>query len=181
VTPCTGGDASTVYTKPDYTLRGPSYYAALSGPSGTQAATVGQDLPRPLMLTLKNSLHRTAQTITVTATGADGVTARFHAGGDGMDVEYRPQVDIALEGDAATVLHLNLHGDRAGASGTLTITATTDLGGRTQLQVPYTVQEAGAGTTSGTATSQETSKGSPAPAALLLAVALLGAALRRRA
>ncbi|MCA1810865.1 MAG: hypothetical protein LC623_02515, partial [Halobacteriales archaeon] len=25
VTPCTGGDASTVYTKPDYTLRGPSY------------------------------------------------------------------------------------------------------------------------------------------------------------
>jgi hypothetical protein len=135
------------------------------------------------MLTLKNSLHRTAQAITVTATGADGVTAGFHAGGDGMHVEYKQQLDLALEGDASTVLHLNLHGDRAGASGTLTITATTDLGGRTQVQVPYTVADAGASPTGGSTdgASSTPSKGSPAPGALLVGLLLLGLALRRRA
>lgn len=182
VTPCAAAsaDASTVYTKPDYTLRGPGYYAELTGPRTAQVATAGQDLATPIMLNLRNSFRNTAQTITITATGADGVTAGFHAGGDGMHVEYKPQVDLALEGGTGTVLHLNLRGERAGASGTLTITAATDLGGRTVLQLPYTVQDAGSATAAPT-TEPPTSKGSPAPAAALAALALLGAALRRRA
>jgi hypothetical protein len=169
-----------------YTVRGPSYYADLSGPTGPQAATAGKDLDTPIMLNLKNDFHRLAQTFTLSVEGADGVTAGFHAGGNGMGAEYKAPLDVALDGGAATVLHLNLHGDRAGASGTLTITATSDAGGRTQIQVPYTVQDAGTpaptgddtGATSGPAS---TSKGSPAPAAPLAGLLMLGLALRRRA
>ncbi|HUR62959.1 MAG TPA: hypothetical protein VM241_00605 [Candidatus Thermoplasmatota archaeon] len=164
-----------------YALQGPTYYLGLNPPSGTQMASNGQDLPVPIQLGLENKLNR-AQTITVTATGADGVTAGFHAGGDGMHVEYKPQAEVALGAqDRGTTLHLNLHGERAGTSGTLTITATSDLGGRTTVQVPYTVKEASADGDPAPATHERTSKSSPAPAALLLGLALLGAALRRRA
>lgn len=167
-----------------YTVRGPGYYVRLDAPSGTQQATVGQDLARPITLDLRNLLRRTDQTVSLSVAGADGVAAGFHAGGTGMGVEYRPTLDVPLAGDAATALHLNLRGERAGASGTLTLTATTDLGGRAQVQLPYTVQEAASPTSTGggaTDAPTTTTKGTSAPAAALVGLALVGAALRRRA
>lgn len=169
-----------------YTVRGPSYYVTLTGPQGTQTATVGQDLPTPIQLTLANGFHHLSQSVTLGIGGADGVTAGFHSG-DPSGAQYQPQLTLPLDGDTSTVLHLNLHGDRAGASGTLTITATTDKGGLTTLQVPYTVQDASASSgSSDTSSSQpatdsgSTSKHSPAPAAALVGLVLLGAALLRR-
>ncbi|HUR60803.1 MAG TPA: hypothetical protein VM286_00360 [Candidatus Thermoplasmatota archaeon] len=166
-----------------YTVRGPSYYVTLGGPSGTQVATAGQDLGTPIMLDLGNRFHRLAQTVTLSVDGADGVTAGFHVG-EASGATYKQPLQVSLDGDAGTILHLNLHGDRAGAAGTLTITATTSLGGRAQVQVPYEVHEASpvGGEPTATHGHDTTSKGSPAPSAALAALLLLllGLALRRR-
>jgi hypothetical protein len=164
-----------------FTLRDPAAtYATLDGPSGTQTAVAGKDLPSPIQIDLKNLLHRTPQAITIKAEGADGVTAGFHVGGSGMDMmAYKPSVDVTLPGDGTTILHLNLHGDRAGASGTLTITATTDQGGRTQLAIPYMVSDAALPPQT-TTDSGGGGKHSPAPAMALTGLLLLGLALRRR-
>ncbi|HEX2066871.1 MAG TPA: hypothetical protein VHI93_08675 [Candidatus Thermoplasmatota archaeon] len=167
--------------KVDYPLRGPTYYFALSAPAGTQVATAGRSLPIPVQLGLENKLLR-GQAVTAAASGADGVTVGFHSGGDGHGATYTPQVVVPLAAQGGTTLHLDLRGERAGASGTLTVTVASDLGGRVQVQVPYVVQEAGAPSPSpsGDGHNHGTSKPAPLPAALA-GLALLGAALRRRA
>jgi hypothetical protein len=190
----TGGQSGTQYIagggSGSYTLRGTGYYLDLTGPSGTQAAQLGQDLSSPIMLNLANKFHRLDQTVTLTVSGADGVTAGFHSG-DPSGASYKAPLTVKVNGDSGTILHLNLHGDRAGATGTLTITATSDLGGVNTVQVPYEVKQSsgatdatsGTGATDGQSTTDagNSSKGSPAPAAPLAGLLLLALALRRRA
>lgn len=172
------------FVKPDYTLRGPTYYVSVDSPGPQQVNLDDESL---VQLDLKNELRATPQGVTLSVAGADGVEARFHdpaaAQGSGYTETYR----IDLKGGQSTFAHLALKGTTAGASGTLTLTATTDQGGRTQVTVPYTVGSDGAGgeTGSGGEPSSEPAKdkGSPLPAGALVALALLGSALvaRRRA
>jgi hypothetical protein len=173
---CTHQDCSQggCYERATYALRGPSYYAALTLNSpGTQS--VGAGAESIVQLTLQNLLRNTHQTFQLQAAGAQGVQARFHdpATGAYTDSPSQPLDGSASASGGTTAVHLALTGQTAGAQGTLTITAVSDLGGVTTLQVPYTVT---AQAPSGSSTSKH-SPASATPALTLLAVALL---VRRR-
>jgi hypothetical protein len=167
-----------------YRLRGPGYYLTVDDP-GEQSVAAGAETI--VQLHLRNALPNTAQALTVTVEGADGVRARFHdpnaASGEGYSDELR--IDLPKAGSTSS--HLALDEGQPGSSGTLTVIVTTDLGGRTEATIPYTVGEGPAETTPPAQTGGDDGggddKGAPAPAAVLAFVSLLGAALaaRRRA
>lgn len=176
------------FEKPDYTLRGPTYYVTLKGPTGTQALEPGVETLA--QVEANNEFPETPQNLHFEVAGAEGVQARFH---NPSNNQYTDAFDVSLPKAGScrcsgkTFVHLALTGQEPGASGTLTVTATTNLGGRTTVSIPYTVQAGDTGSASVTDTvgagSETHSKGSPPPAGALVAVALLGAALlaRRRA
>lgn len=166
------------FIKPDYTLRGPTYYVSLGSP-GAQHLAVGQEAI--VQLDLDNELRSTAQAITLTVSGAQGVAARFHDPSSPQGEGYTDTFRIELNGGQSTFAHLALEGQAAGASGSLTLTASTDLGGHTQVTVPYTVAAGDASTSDAPTASGD--KGAPLRAGALAALAMLGAALvaRRRA
>ncbi len=179
-TECSGTDTSTRRDVP-YTMRGTGYYAKVEAPSDTIQVPAGGD-SAITQLTLTNSLSHSAQTLSLSLDGLNGVSGGFHAGEAVEGAEYTPTKEIALQGKQETVLHLRLHGNQEGASGTVTITMTTNLGGRVQAQIPYQVVPSGSvsSTPDGATPSTSASKGSPLPAAPLVGALLLGLALRRR-
>jgi hypothetical protein len=168
------------FIRPDYTLRGPTYYASLGSP-GAQAVAVGAETL--VQVEVENELRGTPQALTLSVAGANGLTARFHdpasPTGEGYSETYR----IELDGGRSTFAHLALEGTRGGESGTLTLTVATDKGGRTQVSIPYTVEDASGTTSGGGPTTDGGGRGAPSPAAALAGLALLGAAhaARRRA
>lgn len=173
------------YERPKYGIRGPVQYISLDAPSTTQNVPTDGDGPI-VMLQLGSLLPQSLQTVTLTVEGADGVTAGFHAGADTGGAEYTPTAQLSLAAKQGSILHLKLTGTRAGAAGTLTVTATTDIGGRVQATIPYEVKE-GAVTTSDpstdasqtTTTATTTTKGSPALLVPVVGFLLLGLARRR--
>jgi hypothetical protein len=174
------------FVKPDYTLRGPTYYITLKGPDGSQHAEVGTETL--VQVEANNEIQDTPQDVHFAVSDATGVRARFH---NPSTNQYTDTYDVSLpQGGACrcsgkTFIHLTLNGETGGASGILTVTATTTLGGRTTVSIPYTVAAGQTGGVSVTDTigSGTHSKGSPLPAGALVALALLGSALlaRRRA
>ena len=165
----------------DYTLRGASYYASLTAPSQTIQVAEGSD-SAIVNVEVAGQLASSKQTITVSLQGLDGASGGFHHGAHGDNEPYQSTATVSLTGRQSTNLHLRLHGEQAGTSGTLTLLLTTDLGGRTTAIIPYTVTEPSVQTSSEANHSGHTSssKGSPAAAAPLVGLALLGLALRRR-
>lgn len=174
------GSQPTNRAAAEYKLRGPTYYLTLTPPVTQEVAAGSETLAQ---VNVKNELRKTAQSITFTVTAGPGVTARFHdtASGEGEGYADTLRLDLAKAGSSS--IHLALEGLEAGASGTLTITATTDQGGRSTVAVPYTVTEGQAGPTTDAETPQPEDKDAPGPAPLLLFGALalaLALAIRRR-
>ncbi|MEA3136217.1 MAG: hypothetical protein QOC71_498 [Thermoplasmata archaeon] len=164
-----------------YRLRGPGYYIGADDP-GAQSVEAGSETI--VQVSLHNQLRSTPQSLTLTVTGADGVRARFHDPNAASGEGYSDTMRIDLPGGGSTSTHVALDQGEDGASGTLTVTVTTDLGGLTQVQVPYSVVAGAApADASPTGGSEDDSKGLPGPAPLVLALGLVAAALaaRRRA
>lgn len=168
-----------------YRLRGPGYYVAIDEPGAQQVPPGSESI---VQLSLRNALPNTPQSLTITVTGAEGVRARFHdpnaPGGEGYSDEMR--IDLPKAG--STFTHLALSEGQVGASGALTVTVSTDLGGRSHVQVPYVVQ-AGAATmaptspagTGGDDGGSDNGIPGPAPALAVLALAAAAVLARRRA
>jgi hypothetical protein len=169
-----------------YRLRGPGYYVALDDPGSQQVPADGEVL---VVLQLRNQLPNTAQALTVTATAADGVRARFHDPASGGGEGYAAELRIDLPKGGSTSSHLALDQATAGASGAVTVTVTTDLGGRLQLAVPFEVVTGAAPNPTPTAGDGDADNGGggrfgapgPGPALALLALATAAWAARRRA
>ncbi len=170
-----------------YTVRGSGYYAKLEGlPTSATEVAEGTDSPF-IQFTLTNRLTFD-QTVHITVTGASGVSPMFH---DPNTNQYKASFDSSLAQQATTAIHLMLHGDQAGSQGDLVLTLNTEQGGHAIYTLPYKVT-AGSGATTGTDTSMggmgstdgshssSGKKGAPSAAAPLVAVLLLGLALRRR-
>jgi len=164
-----------------YTLRGTGYYLKVDDDG---AASVGVGEEHIVQLTLSNELRRTDQTVTGTLTGADGVTARFHDPGSPSGQGYSDSISVAVPKGGQNIVHVAVAGVTAGASGTLTLTFRTNLGGVTTHTVSYTVGSGGStdgGTDGGSAPPAAHKSPGAGPAALLLATFALAVALRRRA
>jgi hypothetical protein len=184
VGPCTAPDDGTIIKgggSGSFTLAGSAYYSTITADG---AGDVAEGSEHIVQLTLENpvidGLRFPPQTFTLSVSGADGVTARFHDPNSPSGTGYSETTSIDLPAKGTTIAHLAVQGDRAGASGTLTVTVTTNLGGHTVLPVPYTVGDSGA-TSDGGGQSTAAGKHSPglAPLALLTVLALLAAARRR--
>jgi hypothetical protein len=172
------------FERPDYTLRGPTYYASVNSP-GAQSVAAGDE--RIVQLDLKNELRATAQAFSLSVSGADGVQARFHNPSAATGEGYSDTIQVDLKGGESTFAHLALQGQTAGASGTLTLTVSTDQGGRTQVSIPYTLTagadtggDTGSDGSSDGGSQTHAGKGSPSPAGALVGLALLGSALLAR-
>jgi hypothetical protein len=164
-----------------YRLRGPGYYVTIDDPGAQDVETGAESI---VQLALRNELRSTPQALTLTIAGADGVRARFHDPGAASGEGYSDTMRIDLPGGGSTSTHVALDQGEDGATGTLTVTVTTDLGGLSQVSVPYTVHAGAApADASPTGGSEDDSKGLPGPAPLILALGLVVAAIaaRRRA
>ncbi|MHB8634426.1 MAG: hypothetical protein ACYDBQ_10775 [Thermoplasmatota archaeon] len=133
---CGAGGPGSRYVRARYDLQGPTYYVRMNAQGALQVVLPDDD--HVVLVDLENLFGDEAQNVTVRASGADGVTAGFHSG-DLSGAEYAPLLNVTVPPLADAVLHLNLHGDRDGASGNLTLIATTDLGGRVEATIPYVV------------------------------------------
>jgi hypothetical protein len=165
------------YSRNEYDVRGPSYYVTLGMP-GAQDVAVGVE--QFAQLDIKNELRATAQSITATVSGADGVQARFHDPSSPSGEGYTDTLRIDLAKGASTIAHLALTGQTAGSSGTLTVTLTTDQGGRNIATLPYTVHNGGNPSDTDSSSSPSGGHRSPAPTAALLGLAALACAAARR-
>lgn len=176
---CTSGDAEsgTPYTKTaGYALRGPAYYVTVTPPAGT--TRVPADGEVTVDVRVANAIAA-AQDATVAVAGADGFTATWVGANGAAPAQLSLQ-----QGDVRTA-ELRLRGDgHAAATGTLTVTVDTSLGGHSVHQVPYEIVAAAGTTTqedgSTDAPTSHAPKDSPAPVAALLALALLALAAARR-
>jgi hypothetical protein len=168
----------TSYVRPDYALRGPAYYVTTNDPG---AARVAKDSETIVQFDVRNALRSTPQSITGTVSGADGVTARFHAPSAASGTGYSDTLRVDLRGGQSTVAHLAVTGVDEGARGTLVVVLSTDLGGRTELAIPYTVQAGSAPPPSPPpAPPADNDRGAPAPGLLVAFAGLALAALARR-
>lgn len=166
------------YNRGTYTLQGPTYYASVAAP--TAPAQVAQGAETIVQLQVTNLL-KAPQAMTLTVEGAHGVEARFHNPSMAHGHGYSDEGKLSLPKGGSSVVHLALQGTTAGSTGTLTLTLTTDLGGRIQNTIAYEVTEPGTGTcTPGMhgetcPSTNTTSKASPvlAPPILLAALAIL--------
>ena len=160
------GQSASQYIRPAYPLRGAGYYVTLTGPAAAEAGGITE-------LGIRNDLRRSAQSVTLTAT--DG--AMFH---DAAGQE-KAAIKVELAGAQSATAHLLAKG----GSGTVTVTAVTDLGGRSTLTLPVTATATSSSTSSSGSSSSAPSppatetKESPLPL-LALVVALLASALARR-
>jgi hypothetical protein len=166
-----------------YRLRGPGYYVTLDDPGPQQVPATGEAI---VQLHLRNQLPNTAQSLTVSVAGGEGVRARFHDPNAPSGEGYSEQLRIDLPKGGSTASHLALDQATAGASGTVTVTVTTDLGGRSQLSVPFEVLAGGTEPTpteDGSQTGDADGNGipGPAPALALLGLAAASWVARRRA
>ncbi len=168
------GQDSTSYTKPDYTLRGPTYYATITTGATSIEASAGGD-SNSVQIQVRNTLLHQNQVLTVTVTSLDGAVAGLYVGSDPVAGAYLSKVEVALSGKAMATVHVRLHGERDAAQGAVGIIVTTDLGGRNELQLPYHV------TAAQPQSSTQSTNASAWPAAALLVVVVALAAMRRRA
>lgn len=173
--PDQGSDETDRIRTAGYDLRGPGYYAVATLPT---QATVAEASQLEMTVTLRNLLPNTPQTLDVALSGADGVQARFTVGPD----DGHLTLDLPKGGQTTRTLVLT--GGEAGASGTLTVTVTTSLGGRSTHTLPYTVTDPASDTSSptsgGPGAGSTPAKGAPT-LGLPVALALLAfAGLRRR-
>lgn len=172
--PDQGSDETDRVRTGGYILRGPGYYAEASLPAPVTVAA-GQTMEIPV--TLRNLLANTPQTLQIAAAADPGVEVRF-AGGP---ADGSLTADVAK--GAQTMRTLELTAGEAPTQGTLTLTLTTNLGGRSTHTLTYTVTEAATSSTAPTSSTPATSSpGKDAPATgLPLALGLLAfAALGRR-
>lgn len=177
---CNSGDAEapgTGFARTNgYVLTGPTYYVQVAMPA---SATVRADGEAVVEVGLTNAFRTTGQLATVEVGGADGFTATW-VGANGADPA---RVDL-LKGGSGTA-ELRLRGDgHAATTGTLTITVSTSLGGRSTHELPYEILagENVGGPGTGHVDPTDDGKDSPAPVAPLVAFALLAlVGLRRRA
>ena len=166
------GEVQTNFIRTNgYVLTGPTYYTTVTLPPVAKVAADGEAV---IDVGLSNPFRNTGQLATVTVDGADGFTATWvGANGDA------PAEEDLLKGGSATA-ELRLRGDgHPPATGTLTLTVTTSLGGRSVHSLPYEItaaQVADPTPTSGSAADKD----APVPAAALLAVGLLALARLRR-
>ena len=157
-----------------YALTGPTYYATVTLPASVQVPADGEEV---VEVRLATPFRNTAQLATLTVEGADGFTATW-VGANGA----APAEEDLLKGGSATA-ELRLRGDgHDPATGTLTLTVSTSLGGRSVHTLPYEIvgTPPPTGTPSGDPGGAGGSKDSPPPAAALLSVGLLALARLRR-
>lgn len=173
---CAVMDTSTVYTKTNYDLKGTDYYAKLEPPQTIQVQAGSQ--PQTIQIQLSNLLT-VAQSVTIKVSGMSGIEAGMHSGAFMDDATPPASMTIDVPGKGGSSLHLRVRGIDGGATGTLILTLDTDQGGHLERQIPYTVTTAEA-TQQTSDTAQEPAKGSPAPAAAQLFLALAGMAWLRR-
>lgn len=170
---CPPGDTSTAFERTaGYTLRGPSYYATVTGPASI-GAKVGE--PETVNLQVRNLLRQTTQDITLNVE-AGNADAGFHVGADAAGGSYASSVSLAVTGSSTTNVHLRVGADSATA-GKARITWTTNDGGHGTLEIPYQVSASG---TPPPAATSSTTKSSPGPAVGLLAILGLATYMVRR-
>lgn len=153
-----------------YVLRGPTYYANAATPTSTTVPAGGQ---QTVDVTFTNLLKNTPQTLTVTLADVDGASATFEGGAQSLTFDL-------LKG-ATSTHRVVVAGDDPGATGAFTLTVSTNLGGRTEHPLAFTVAT-GASTspTDSTPPTSTPANGAPGPG-LPLALGLFAfAALRRR-
>lgn len=159
------GDGPTNYVKPDYTGRGASYYVFITAPNAK-----GNNGKASTSFAVQNLLD-TPQTVRLTVS-SEGAQASF--GGATEKV-----VDVPRKGSQDIQVDIDGTGD-----GRFTLTATTNLGGRTVRDGTYSITAATepAPTNDGTTTppAEDDSQGAPGIPLVLTALALLIAAARRR-
>lgn len=139
VGPCTTqpSQSSTAYERSSgYTLRGPTYYVQATGPS---KVSVNEGREQLANLQIKNLLRTTSQNVIIQSAAANGVDVAFHVGGNPSGASYKSSVSMALSGSSTSTLHMRVQGLDAGATGSITVTYTTDQGGRGSVEVPYEV------------------------------------------
>lgn len=180
---CESGDGAPFNPQAAFRLRGPVQYAAMpdadancvddAGAWPTQSLLPGFE--RFVDVWVCNQLRDQAQEFTLTVAPRDGFTLRFHEPGTGA---YSDTATLAVPKGETRLVHLAVTADAGAAgSGFFDVTLDTDLGGRLEREVPYSVQAGGE-----TTPAASPSNGSPAPAAAAaLAIALVAAMrLQRR-
>lgn len=158
------GDGPTNYVKPDYQARGASYYVFLTAPNAQ-----GSNGKATASFAVQNLLDA-PQTVRLTVS-SEGAQASF--GGAAEKV-----VDVPRKGSQDITVDIEGDGD-----GRFTLTATTNLGGRTMRDGTYSIAETEPDPTNdGTTTppTDDDSQGAPGIPLALTALALLIAAARRR-
>lgn len=133
------GSCTDNFQRPDYTTKGPVQYASVNIRETEVSVDVGEE--RFLNVEAENKLKDSVQTVTLTQSGGDGVLVRFHIPSGGSDYSRSHEKELAKRGKPgdSTLIHLAVQGEEAGASGVITVTLTTELGGRVQDQVAYGV------------------------------------------
>jgi hypothetical protein len=159
------GRSDSQYVRPSYALRGPGYYVSVAAPNGARADG------SIVELAVRNELRRSAQALTLSVSASAGLQAVFH---DAAGQE-RPTLEVPLAGAQSTTVHVLVRG---GASGTVTVEAASDLGGRTVATFPVAAGGEGTGGPAAT-TAAPTTQASPAAGTLLPALALALVAWRR--
>ena len=158
------GDGPTNYVKPDYQARGASYYVFITAPNAQ-----GSNGQATASFAVQNLLD-TPQTIRLTVS-AEGAQASFNGATEKV-------IDLPRKGSQGVELDIEGEGD-----GRFTLTATTNLGGRTVRDGTYSIT---AGTQPDPTNSQTTpppdddSQDAPGIPLVLTALALLIALARRR-
>lgn len=168
VAECSPGDDQPQFERTNgYVLRGPTYYTTVTVPAIDVPAGGSVDVD----VKLANPLRATAQTVTLLIGAPDGagVTATWK---DSQTATTT--VDLGKAGSGTAKLHVQA--DAAASAGKLTLTVTTNLGGRSIHEVPFGV---GAAATSHP-TTRDAAQDSPAPVAALTALGLLACAAARR-
>lgn len=185
--PCDPDDAPTSYKLTSgYTLEGPIQYARFPARDAGDCRA-GSDLStqRLLLDTQKfvdmvfcNTAGQN-QEFTLSVQSVAGVEAEFHEPGTNR---YTTTATTALQDGKGTLIHLALTASEPG-SGVIKVTLTTDLGGRTVIDVPYEVADTGASPTASQSptsgpTDEEPTPGL-APASIIGLMAALAVARRR--
>jgi hypothetical protein len=155
------GESRGQYIRPEYKLRGTGYYVALDGPAN---AAVEVTRETRVTIQVRNSLNA-GQVVALSVSAGEGASIRLESPASGS---------LELPSRASGQAILVLQGLQEGP-GAIQVTAVTDLGGRTQLSIPYTV---GPCESCGSPTTPATTKASPLP--LQLALAALALAARRK-
>lgn len=186
ITSCPPAAEAADYTRPEFTLAGPSKYASLvlnrnqvsmqPGDNESVSLTVGS-------LLFKDRAHEDSvdydQAVTIEAVAPAGVEVIFHTTTYSVG---ETSFDLAAGAEAAG--HFYLRPGPSAESGTVSVVLTTDLGGRVEKEFALTIRPADV-TESSSPTPSEmppAEKGGPlpVPAAFPLAAFVAGVVLLRR-